>query len=79
MSTPTREPCPKCDLPQAADEDYEAMGHPIEGLCWGRYRACRNRPVDWRARCLKAESALALLQTPLSPEALQAIAEESAE
>ena len=35
--------------------------------------------ADANARADRAESALAILQTPLSPEALQAIAEESAE
>ena len=79
MSTPTREPCPVCDTPGATDWDWK-HGMPNPDICWGgRYQACSLPPVNWRARCLKAESALALLSTPLSPEALQAIAEESVE
>lgn len=79
MSTPTRKPCPVCDVPRANDWDWN-HGMPNADLCWaGRFQPCRNPAVDWRARCLKAESALALMSTPLSPEALQAIAEESAE
>lgn len=77
MSTPTREPCPKCDVPRANDWDWQ-FGMPNASICWGgRFQPCCNPPVDWRARCLQAESALALMSAPLSPEALQAIAEDS--
>ncbi len=86
MSTPTREPCPKCDMPRASKEDWDKIpGEPNADLCWATGKAdCRNPAVDWRARCLKAESALgehrralSIMDAPLSPEALQAIAEES--
>ena len=79
MSTPTREPCPKCDMPRASKEDWDKIpGEPNADLCWATGKAdCRNPAVDWRSRCLQAESALALMSAPLSPEALQAIAEES--
>lgn len=78
MSTPTREPCPVCAAPLASEADY-ATWAPNPALCWSRYSKCQNKPVDWRSRALHAESALALMSTPLSPEAIQAIAEESAE
>lgn len=79
MSTPTREPCKTCDRPEASTQDYETHGYPNPDICWSRFMGCRGKAVDWRARCLQAESTLALLSTPLSPEALQVIAEESAE
>lgn len=79
MSTPTREPCPKCDVPRANDWDWQ-FGMPNASICWGgRFQPCCNPPVDWRARCLQAESALALMSAPLSPEVLQAITEEITE
>lgn len=87
MSTPTR--CHTCDRVNATSEDFKAgacKASPDGGcecakclaLCWGACYLTRA-PVDWRARCLQAEAALSLLSAPLSPEALQALVEESAE
>ena len=86
MSTPTR--CHQCDTELATEDDWrhadDCMDESCgvgESRCWseGSAARCVRPAVDWRARCLQAESALAILQTPLSPEALQAIAEESVE
>jgi hypothetical protein len=78
VSTPTRDRCPRCDVPQANDWDWK-HGMPNPDICWGgRFQACNREPVNWRARCLQAEAALSLLSAPLSPEVLQALVEESA-
>ncbi len=58
---PVVERCRTCDLPLATDADLEGC---IDGcqcercvsLRWMRYGGkCTGRPVDWRARALKAE------------------------
>lgn len=86
MSTPTREPCEFCDRPKPTPDE---IGHPdgcdcerCSYACWRGMLSvghCPTERVDWRARCLQAEAALSILSAPLSPEALQALVEESAE
>ncbi len=60
--------CKDCDLPLAYDADLDACPCTGDGrgcptcsrLCWLNFNpACTNVPIDWRARALAAEAALA--------------------
>lgn len=74
-----RERCPICDFPLATEADWSravTQGHTAdlrvyEGhLCWRDMMTPDHHPgpaIDWRARALKAEAALAALaeETPI--------------
>lgn len=59
------ERCPTCDKAVATQDDYDAPGHEdgcecprCLSLCWRRWwdDVCIMPGVDWRSRCLAAES-----------------------
>lgn len=73
MSPPNPSRCPTCDRPVATEADWErherefadvATPHPFEcwcdAMCWAKFNgACDGIAVDWRARAMEAERALA--------------------
>lgn len=55
------ERCERCDLPRATADDWmRYVGGEGEHLCWADVASpCAGPRVDWRARALAAEAALA--------------------
>jgi len=73
----SRTPCPICDFPLATVDDLvddgsldtEAQERAAFGtlLCWNRWSNDHRGPaIDWRARALRAESALLRSDTEVS-------------